>query len=222
MRCSACGVEVVEQAVYCHKCGERILPAGDDFPGGARLVDGPPSEPAEAFNRAAFAARDSSNPPEEELWRGGFSSKAMIGAWVTSGLISIALFVGAVIWARTFTWWLAFLGLMTLPWLYYFSVLCYRRMSVHYLLTTQRFIHESGILKRVNDRVEVLDMDDITFEQGLIERMVGVGTIRIMSTDRSHPDFELLGIENVKEVASLFDNARIAERRRRGLHVEQI
>ena len=59
-------------------------------------------------------------------------------------------------------------------------------MSVHYLLTTQRFIHETGILRRVNDRIELLDMDDITFEQGLLERLVGVGTIRIAS-QRSQP-----------------------------------
>jgi hypothetical protein len=222
MRCPACGVEVVEQAVYCHKCGERILPAGDEVPGDFRPVNASASESTNAFNRAASVSRDSSNPPEDELWRGGFSSKAMLGAWVISGLISLALLVGGVFWARTGTWWLILLTLMILPWLYYFSILCYRRMGVHYLLTTQRFIHESGILKRVNDRVEVLDMDDITFEQGLLERVVGVGTIRIASHDRTDPELVLRGIENVKQVASLFDNARIAERRRRGLHVEQI
>jgi hypothetical protein len=52
--------------------------------------------------------------------------------------------------------------------------------------------------------------------------MVGVGTIHILSHDRSDPELWLPGIENVQEVASLFDNARLAERRRRGLHVEQI
>jgi hypothetical protein len=222
MRCPACGVEVVEQAVYCHKCGARVLSEGDEPLEDSRPADGPVSEPADAFNRAASAGRDTSNPSEDELWRGGFSSKAMIGAWVTSGLISLALLAGGILLRASGTWWLVLVALMILPWLYYLSVLCYRRMGVHYLLTTQRFIHESGILKRVNNRIELLDMDDITFEQGLTERMVGVGTIRIASHDRTDPELVLRGIENVKEVASLFDNARIAERRRRGLHVEQI
>jgi len=97
-----------------------------------------------------------------------------------------------------------------------------RRISVHYLLTTQRFIHESGVLRRVNNRIEVLDMDDITFEQSLLERLTGVGTIRIVSHDRTTPELSIRGIENVKHVAGLFDDARLAERRRRGLHVEQI
>jgi len=51
---------------------------------------------------------------------------------------------------------------------------------------------------------------------------VGVGTIRIVSSDRSHPDFSLPGIENARRVAEQFDDARRAERRRRGLHIEQI
>ena len=101
--------------------------------------------------------------------------------------------------------------LIILPWLYFFMVLCYRRMSVHYLLTTQRFIHESGILRRVNNRIEVLDMDDITFEQSLFERLAGVGNIRIMSHDRSDPELVLRGIDNVPEVTRLIDDARLAE-----------
>lgn len=222
MRCPSCGVEVVEQAVYCHKCGERVLAAGDEAAGDFRLVGDAAPEAGGPTNHTAFVQRDTQNAPEEEIWRGGFSSKAMLGAWVTSGLVSVVLLLVAVFWARSATLWLILLVLIVLPWLYYFSVLCYRRMGVHYLLTTQRFIHESGILKRINDRIEVLDMDDIAFEQGLLERMVGVGTIRIMSTDRSHPEFVLPGIEDVEKVASLFDNTRIAERRRRGLHVEQI
>jgi hypothetical protein len=112
--------------------------------------------------------------------------------------------------------------LMVLPWLYCLAVLGLRRLSVHYVLTTRRFIHERGILRRVNDRIEVLDMDDITFEQRLWERLTDVGTIRIASHDRTNPELILPGIENVKEVATVLDNARLAERRRRGLHVEQI
>ena len=68
----------------------------------------------------------------------------------------------------------------------------------------------------------MLDVNDITVEQGLLERIVGVGTIRISSSDRTHPELDLPGIENVKEVAALLDNARLAERHRRGLHIEQV
>ena len=222
MRCPVCGIEVVEQAVYCQKCGQRISPAED-----APKRDGWPDEqpaagPAEILEQAASARRNGAEQPEEELWRGGYSSKAMLGAWVISGLVDATLLIAGILIGFGATGWLVLLLLMLLPWVYYFAVLCYRRMSVRYRLTTQRFIHESGILRRVNDRIEVLDMDDITCAQGLLERLVGVGTIHIVSSDRTHPDLALPGIENVKRVSELFDDARRTERRRRGLHIEQI
>ena len=222
MRCPACGEEVVAEAMYCHKCGQRL-----DAERERRLSQDPPVrgiEPAEAFQQAA-ARRDRkpTDQPEEELWRGGYSSKAMIGSWVISGCISIASpACRRFLMPQTAVYWLILVVAMLLPWLYYLAVLSYRRMSVHYVLSTQRFIHERGILRRVNDRIELLDVDDITFEQRLWERMVGVGTLRIASHDRTDPELVLPGIENIKRVAGLFDNARLAERRRRGLHVEQI
>ena len=81
-------------------------------------------------------------------------------------------------------------------------VLCYRRLSVRYLLTTQRLIHERGILRRVNDRIELLEIDDITVEQGIWERMAGVGTIRILFARSHRSRVALPGIENVHEVAA--------------------
>jgi hypothetical protein len=218
MRCPACGEEVVAEAVFCHKCGQRLDSEGNDAP------QNPPSvavsaSPAGAFQQVAAARWESKDAPEEELWRGGFSSKAMLGSWVISGCVSLVLLV-SVIWVQAYVW--LFLVAMLLPWLYCLAVLGYRRMSVHYVLSTQRFMHERGILRRVNDRIELLDVDDITFEQRLWERLVGVGTLRIASHDRSSPELVLPGIENIKRVASLFDDARLAERRRRGLHVEQI
>ena len=98
----------------------------------------------------------------------------------------------------------------------------YRKLTVSYKLTTQRFIHESGLLKRVTDRIEVIDIDDVSLEQRVVERIMGVGSIKITSSDRSHPELHMHGIENVKEVALLIDDTRRAERRRRGLHIESI
>jgi hypothetical protein len=221
MRCPSCGVEAIEQAVYCHKCGERIDAQQGGISGSPRSAAAPALAPAEVLQRAA-ASQEGPNQPEEELWRGGYSSKAMLASWVLSGLVSLALLIVGIWWVRQASYWLMLLLAMLVPWLYGLAILCYRRMSVRYLLTTQRFIHESGIVRRVNDRVEVLDMDDIAYEQGLLERLVGVGTIRIASSDRTHPELVLAGIENVKTVSELFDGARRAERRRRGLHVEQI
>jgi hypothetical protein len=221
MRCPACGEDVVAAAVYCHKCGHRLNADGDEVEGTGSSAD-VTSSAAGAFQQIAASRWAEKDKPEEELWRGGYSTKAMIGGWIISGCVSFLLFLIGIFWVRSITYWLLLVLAMLLPWLYFLAILTYRRMSVRYVLSTQRFIHERGILRRVNDRIELLDMDDITFEQTLSERMVGVGTLRITSHDRSHPELVLRGIDDIKRVAGLFDNSRLAERRRRGLHVEQI
>ncbi len=221
MQCPACGAEVVAAAVYCHKCGHRLDSAGDGISGTPPAADVSPTS-AGAFQQFAAARWEDKDKPEEELWRGGYSSKAMIGSWVISGCVSLLLLLIGLFWVRDFTLWLLLVLAILLPWLYCLAVLTHRRMSVRYVLSTQRFIHERGFLRRTNDRIELLDVDDITYEQTLWERLAGVGTLRIASHDRSDPELVLHGIEDIKRVAGLFDDARLAERRRRGLHVEQI
>ena len=216
MRCPGCGADVVEQAVFCHKCGERINPDAADFPSPADES----SSPAERLRQGLTGQQDNGGDEEEGLWRGGYCSKAMIGAWIASGLITVAL-LGVAIWLGGWVWW-AVLAAIAVLWVYQLGKLCYRRWSVRYQLTNQRFIHETGILRRVTDRIEVIDMDDIAFEQKLFERIVGVGTIRITSSDRTHPELVMAGIDEVKRIAGMMDDARRVERRRRGLHIESI
>jgi membrane protein YdbS with pleckstrin-like domain len=225
MVCPQCGAEIVAEAVFCHKCGHRI-PEQDiqSDPGNPSTVPGetpaPEVTPTEKFKLAATGL-DSGEEQERELWRGSYSSKAMIGAWCLSALISIGLLIIGLIWVPWRYW--AYLAIAIIfPWIYNQIRLLHRRMSVRYMLTNQRFIHESGLLRRVTDRIEVIEIDDITFEQGVIERIVGVGTIKITSSDRTHPELILSGIEDVSRVSGLIDDTRRAERRRRGLHIENI
>jgi membrane protein YdbS with pleckstrin-like domain len=79
-----------------------------------------------------------------------------------------------------------------------------------------------GLLWRQTDRIEVIDIDDVAFTQGPVERVFGLGTVRITSSDQSHPELSLPGIENVQIVAGLIDDARRNERRRRGLYIESV
>ena len=247
MLCPKCGVDVAAESVFCQKCGERIDlpdeesaaydqaatgPAPEDVSSAegprqptARPDDRPLRTPADRFKENATARQTSDDDPEEELWQGRYAWKAMIGPWALSGLISVALVVLAILarnWAHSrYVTWFVVIAVVLLV-IYQLCTMKYRQWHVRYWLTSQRFIHETGILRRVTDRIEVIDMDDITFEQTLLERFVGVGTIRITSSDRTHPELLLLGIENVKEVAEEIDDVRRSERRRRGLHIESI
>ena len=212
MICQQCGVEAPDSSGFCPKCGARLgeQAAEDVTPGVARMKE-------------LAASRQGGETPEEDLWTGSFSPKAMIGTWILMAIITVAAIVLGVLFLPAAPLaWPVLIGGVLLMWLGGAAYLGYRRMSVHYRLTNHRFFHERGILKRSTDRIEVIDMDDITCEQGIVERMLGVGTVRITSSDRSHPELKLPGIDDVKQIAERMDNLRRAERMRRGLHIESI
>lgn len=157
--------------------------------------------------------------PEVEIWHGGFSPKAMLGSWVGSGAISLLCIVLMVYVPNMIGLWAV---LLVLPWIAAGIFLGYKKLAVSYRLTSQRFFHESGILRRTVDRIEVIDMDDVQFVQGIFDRILGVGTLRIKSSDVSHPWLILPGIENVRDVAQKLDTARRKERVKRGIHIETV
>lgn len=175
--------------------------------------------PADKLRNATGKPLDGDSGEEVDLWQGGYSGKDMVGSWILAGVISVALIAGSVMLPAAMIFLLPLAGLV---WLYFGGLLAYRKLAVHYELTSQRFIHKIGILRQVTDRIEVIDIDDVTVEQGIIQRMFGVGTIRVASSDRTHPELVLRGIDDVKNVADVIDDTRRKERRSRGLHIEAI
>lgn len=168
---------------------------------------------------AERAKNAGATPVERSLWKGGYSPKAMYGTWVISTIITIAAIAGiALLSPGGQTIWLITGAAILLWWCVAIATYVYRVMGMHYELTTQRFIHQAGVLVRQTDRIEVIDIDDVSYTQGVIQRVLGVGTIRITGSDRSHPELVMYGIDQVPEVASLIDDVRREERRRRSLH----
>ena len=114
------------------------------------------------------------------------------------------------------------LVLVAVIWVFGGLLYGWRRLGFHYQLTTQRFIHQAGVFTRQTDRIEVIDIDDVSYTQGPIQRALGVGNISLTGSDRTHPTLSMIGIPNVKEVSGLIDDIRRKERRRRSLHIEAI
>ena len=228
MNCPACNAEIEANSIFCPRCGERLDGAEDRV--GARITaddanqssseEPSPSDRFRAQMSAPAAGGDDDDDDRElELWEGGFSPKAMFTWWVGSAVLTVILVIGLI-----FLWAVPFMPiivgvLIALVWIWPACTLWYRRMALRYRLTSQRFIHERGVLTRLTDRIEVIDIDDVSFKQTLVDRFVGVGTIQIESGDRSHPELVLHGIDDVERVYDLIDDARRKERVRRGIHI---
>lgn len=145
----------------------------------------------------------------------------MIGNWLVLGILTILALIASVLVPTPITWLVAW-GIVGAHLLWVICVLLYERLSVEYSLSTQRFVHQRGILRRTINRIELIDVDDVTVEQNLVERMFGVGSIRLLSSDVSDPKLLLRGIDDVKQVASMIDDARREERRKRSVYMETV
>jgi membrane protein YdbS with pleckstrin-like domain len=162
--------------------------------------------------------------PEHELWRGGYSAKAMYGGWTFAALVTVAAIVLAALSATPYksAVWIAVAIVVPAVWVVALLMLLYRRLSVSYTLTSQRFLHQRGILRRVNNRILLIDIDDVSFEQGLLERLFNVGKITLTSTDASDPKLPMPGIDDVQRIANLIDDARREERRKRAIYMANV
>jgi membrane protein YdbS with pleckstrin-like domain len=209
MKCPQCGTEVAAGAAFCSACGAQLNAAA--------------ASPATPQQRLAPGAR-SVDPEDAEvvLWEGRFSKLAMIGSWIGAGLFTlVAIIVGLIVPFEGAMWTWAAVGI-GIVWVALALKLLYQQLTVRYMLTTQRLVHEHGLLWRQSDRIEAIDIDDVTFTQGPVARMVGVGNVKVVSSDQSTPVFYLQGIDGVREVATMIDEVRRKERRKRGVHIESV
>lgn len=221
MKCDVCGENMPANAVFCGKCGERHK--------GAAAAAESPVTGADRFKQtmASKMIDPKTDEPETVLWQGSYSPKAMVGGWLLSLVITIAVFVGAWFippndyFVSPVTWYVA-AAIALAFWGGHLVLLIYQRLSQEYKLTNQRFIHGHGLFRRVTDRIEVIDIDDVQVTQGFIERFLGVGTIRILSSDITSPATTLAGINEVTRIATLIDDTRRTERRKRSVHIESV
>ena len=89
--------------------------------------------------------------------------------------------------------------------------------TTRYKITSYRIDYERGILKKRIDTLELWHIEDIRFEQGLLDRMMNVGSIIILSHDATNPKLELHGIPDPRPIFEKLKQRVIATKRQRGV-----
>ena len=174
------------------------------------------------------APDDPSMKPASPWTEGGYSGKAMRGHFILAWAVTI-LCLGFGVWL-SFTnkmpgdfWtkiiWGLLAGVPAALWCWFGCKYIYRVWTIKYRLATYRFYHEEGIFRRVKDVLEVIDIDDMKLERTLWDRVVngGVGTVIIRSSDATHPELRLSGLEEPERVFESIDEVRRKQRVERGL-----
>ncbi|MGH8878869.1 MAG: PH domain-containing protein, partial [Stackebrandtia sp.] len=93
---------------------------------------------------------------------GGFMLPADWGDWVRYGrLVIVAVAVIAIIWASV------------IPWT--------RWATTHYVFTTHRLLLRTGLISRKGRDIPYARINDVSFEQTVMQRMFRLGTLIIQS-----------------------------------------
>jgi uncharacterized membrane protein YdbT with pleckstrin-like domain len=72
-----------------------------------------------------------------------------------------------------------------------------------YELTNDRLFVESGFLNKKEDEVRLYRILDLELNRSLGQRIFGMGTIKVSSSDRSLKNFELVNIKNPKAIKEM-------------------
>jgi len=130
---------------------------------------------------------------ENEVWHGTPSQLRHLGLFTLSAIAAIVLLIAAIKLHESSTvWWLP-LALVAVP--VFVAVKRYLQTSCeHITLTDQRLILRRGVFSRTTDYVELYRIKDSHFTQPFLERMLGLGTIRLRTTQDSAPVVELTGM----------------------------
>ena len=69
-----------------------------------------------------------------------------------------------------------------------------------YALTEDRFFMNTGLLKTEEDEVRLYRVLDLSLSRTLMQKIFGIGTIKVSSADKTLSDFEIKNIKNPIEV----------------------
>jgi len=99
--------------------------------------------------------------------------------------------------------------IMTIPW--------FLTKFIRYRISNYRIDYERGLLSKDIDTLELWHVEDINFHQSLLDRMLGVGTITVISHDDTTPRLQLKSLPKARPLFDQLKQRVIAVKRQRGV-----
>jgi membrane protein YdbS with pleckstrin-like domain len=91
----------------------------------------------------------------------------------------------------------------------------------HYEVSPDRIEYGEGVFDRKVDNIDMFRVVDIKLRRNILDCLVGVGTVTLTTSDKSHPEFEFKKVKNSRELYDTIKKASLsADRRTNVVHVE--
>lgn len=139
---------------------------------------------------AASSTAQRASGPEEVVWQGGPSQ------WTNAG------------------WFAACLLILPIPIAIWKAI---ELRNTAFILTSQRIKLEKGVLSKQYDQVELYRVKDTILTRSLIQRALGLGTIKMITSDPNQPELDFPSIPDAEHVRELIRQNVERMRRLRGV-----
>jgi len=94
-------------------------------------------------------------------------------------------------------------------------------MVERYIITNERIKLVRGMVSRNVENFELIRIQDIDMKQGINERVLGIGDIKIKGHDPSDPEIILRNVHKPEEVYEILRKAWLDARKRHGLQFSE-
>jgi uncharacterized membrane protein YdbT with pleckstrin-like domain len=183
INCPDCGREVSMAASACPHCGRPMVAAPAP----------PPPPPPSA--------------KEETLWRGTPSWLLAFGKIMGLAILAVVLplilyFAMDMLAAYASIAWLIVAAVLL--WQLINVIIAIARIKTTlYTVSNQRVIIETGLASKSVDEIDLRYIDDTQFRQNFIERLLGIGNVTIVSSDKTTPRYVLRGVRDPRALREL-------------------
>jgi hypothetical protein len=92
---------------------------------------------------------------------------------------------------------------------------------IHYEVSADRIEWSRGVLDRRVDNLDMFRVVDLKLRRNLIDCIVGIGTVALITTDKSDPEFVFKKVRNCRELYDVIKKASLEADRKTGVvHLE--
>jgi membrane protein YdbS with pleckstrin-like domain len=172
-----------------------------------------PSDVPPASDSEAGQPHKPADDREEIYFQGSPLMRGELGRMFICWFIAL-LMIGAAIYFQP-PWYVILAAVVvaliiaTVPWI--------ATKMIRYRISNYRIDFERGLLSKRIDTLELWHVEDISFSQSLMDRMLGVGTITIVSADATTPRLQLASLPNPKPLFDSLKQRIISVKRQRGV-----
>src|SRR5215208_199104 len=84
-------------------------------------------------------------------------------------------------------------------------------LTTRYKLTNERLITTHGFISKRIEEIELYRVNDVAMKQSIMERMFGLGDVRLETTDATTPESHVHDVQNPERVKDLIRQAARSE-----------